>query len=77
MLAIAWSLDQAAMCPGGCGYYLDGTVGIDGWHEAKSVICDGCRARDQHREEHRDEPPVPGQIVYVERDPNAPDPSAS
>lgn len=63
-LAQALTLHDAALCPGGCGHYLDETSEMDGWHEAHTVTCDACAARDRHHDEHKDVQ-VPGQLTYV------------
>lgn len=59
-LALALTLHDAALCPGGCGHYLDETSEMDGWHEARTLTCDACRARDADETETK-----PGQMRYV------------
>lgn len=59
-LALALTLHDAALCPGGCGHYLDDTSGVDGWHEVHRIVCDACRARDAD-----DKETGPGEMRYV------------
>ena len=33
---------------------------MDGWHEHKRIVCDGCRARDEDTD-----PMKPGELGYV------------
>lgn len=64
-LAIAWSLDKQALCPGGCGHYLDETLDSSGEHSVKHEICGACEARDLDRDERKSEPSVPGELTVV------------
>lgn len=64
-LAVALDLHERALCPGGCGHYLDETSEEDGWHEVHTVVCDACAARDRYREETKDR--EPGEILYITR----------
>lgn len=64
LLAVALDLHEGDLCPGGCGHYLDQTSEEDGWHEAHTVTCDACAARDRHRQESESQP---GEMVYVRR----------
>lgn len=66
LLAIALDLHEADLCPGGCGHYLDQTAEEDGWHDAHSVVCDACAARDRYLKE-KGENREPGELVYVKR----------
>ena len=59
-LALALTLHDAAVCPGGCGHYLDETAEMDGWHEVRKITCDACRARDVDETET-----APGEMRYV------------
>lgn len=68
LLAVAWSLDKAAMCPGGCGHYLDETLESSGEHSIKHEICGACEARDLDRDERKSEPSVPGELTVVVKD---------
>lgn len=68
LLAIAWSLDRAALCPGGCGHYLDETLESSGEHTVEHKLCGACEARDLDREERKNEPPVPGELTIVVKD---------
>lgn len=64
LLAQAWSINQALRCHG-CGLYVDETHGVDGWHEAESVVCDGCRALEEAQKDGSD--PDPGTKWFVPR----------
>ena len=59
-LALALTLHDAAVCPGGCGHYLDETSEMDGWHELGKIVCDACRVRDADETES-----MPGEMRYV------------
>lgn len=50
-------------CPCGCGFYLDETSGVDGWHGVKTVRCDAKAAMDQWQKDNPN--PEPGTIPYV------------
>ena len=63
LLAIALTLHDRDICPGGCGMYLDETLDVDGWHSYHKVVCDGCAARDSDEEDRQ-----PGQLGYVTDD---------
>ena len=67
LLILAWKIDQDALCPGGCGHYLDETSEMDGHHGVEHVTCDACAARDLDREDRKDEEPIPGELTYVVR----------
>lgn len=62
-LAQALTLHDKALCPGGCGYYLDETSGQDGCHESKTIICGACATRDQDDKERTER--VPGELRYI------------
>lgn len=67
LLALAFDLHESDVCPGGCGHYLDETTEVDGWHEAHTVVCDACAARERHLSDHA-ENRQPGELVYVTRE---------
>ena len=67
LLILEWKIDQDALCPGGCGHYLDETSEMDGFHKVERVTCDACAARDDDREDHKDEESIPGELTYVVR----------
>lgn len=60
LLALALSLHDKDLCPGGCGGYLDDTCEVDGWHEVHKVRCDRCAARDSDTDK-----PEPGELRYA------------
>ena len=60
LLALALTLHDLDLCPGGCGHYLDETSQLDGWHEPHHVLCDACRARDEDSTKLQ-----PGEMTYV------------
>ena len=69
-LAIALTLHDRDLCPGGCGHYLDETSEMDGWHEAHTVVCDACAARDRYNEEAaKSDSRVPGSLTVVTYEP--------
>lgn len=69
LLAIAWSLDKQALCPGGCGQYLDESTEHDAsMYDMERMVCGACEARDMDRDEHKSEPPVMGELAYVRQD---------
>lgn len=61
-LAMALTLHDRDLCPGGCGHYLDETSEMDGWHEVQHTVCDACRARDESQDQ-----PQPGELRWVRR----------
>lgn len=66
LLAQALTLHDKDLCPGGCGHYLDETCEEDGFHEAETLICDACAARERltgDPERKRE----PGELVFVTR----------
>lgn len=63
-LAMAHSLNESLRCAG-CGLFVDETHHADGFHEAETVTCDGCRALEEAQAE--DEKPEPGTKFYVPR----------
>lgn len=63
MLGQALTMHDKALCPGGCGHYLDETSHQDGWHEVKSVTCGACATRDQYAKDNTER--QPGEIRYV------------
>lgn len=68
-LAQALTLHDKDVCPGGCGHYLDETSTEDGWHEAHTLVCDACAARDKYNAElSKNDSRVPGTLVYVTRE---------
>lgn len=66
-LARALDLFEQSLCPGGCGHHLDETAGIDGWHEARTIVCDACAARDRFVTDREKDSRVPGEMIYVVR----------
>ena len=69
-LAIALTLHDKDVCPGGCGHYLDETVEMDGFHTAHVVVCDACSARDRHNDEAaKTGTRTPGSLTYITYEP--------
>ena len=64
LLAQAWSINESSRC-GGCGGYIDETYGVDGWHEAETAHCDGCRALEEAQKGETE--PEPGTKWFVPR----------
>lgn len=67
-LAQALTLHDGDLCPGGCGFYLDETAEMDGYHSVKRLTCDACGEMDRDRIEHEGAERVPGELAYVVRD---------
>ena len=69
LLSLALTDYEAALCPGGCGHFLDETIPDDGMHEATPQYCDACAARDEYRHEHRDDSAESrfGELIAVHR----------
>lgn len=68
LLMVAYKLDRDALCPGGCGFYLDETREMDGEHIAEHVVCGACATRDEDQKDRKDEEPIPGEMTYVVED---------
>ena len=68
LLALALTLHDADLCPGGCGYYLDETRNQDGFHHVETEYCGACAARDEHQREARGIEPLPGEMIYIALD---------
>ena len=65
ILAEALQLDEQAR-HAACGHYADESMDpdMDGWYEARTMVCHACAAADQHRRDHTGEP-EPGELIYT------------
>lgn len=63
-LARAWSINESLRCSG-CGLFVDETHEADGWHEAETAHCDGCRALEEAQKAEKE--PEAGTKWFVQR----------
>lgn len=62
-LAMALTLHDKDLCPGGCGQYLDETIDSDdhsSYYDVERFTCLACEARDQDEAK-----PKPGELIAV------------